>query len=88
VLSQRTTPELEGEVTLISADLNEDQRTGAAYHIIHIAPKRGQIERLGSAVRLVPGMPAEAFIQTAERTVLSYLVKPMRDQIAKAFREK
>jgi HlyD family secretion protein len=86
--SQRTTPELDGEVTLISADLTEDQRTGAAYYVVHIAPKLGQIERLGAAVRLVPGMPVEAFIETGERTVLSYLVKPMRDQIAKAFREK
>jgi HlyD family secretion protein len=85
--SQRTTPELDGEVTLISADLSEDQRTGTAYYLVHMAPRPGQVERLGG-VRLVPGMPVEAFIQTGQRTVLSYLVKPMRDQLARAFREK
>jgi HlyD family secretion protein len=33
-------------------------------------------------------MPVEAFIQTGSRTVLSYLTKPLRDQIVKAFRER
>ena len=45
-----------------------------------------EVARLG-AVTLVPGMPVEAFIQTGERTVISYLVKPLSDQIMRAFRE-
>jgi HlyD family secretion protein len=45
------------------------------------------VARLGE-VKLVPGMPVEAFVQTGERTVLSYLVKPFYDQLARAFREK
>lgn len=40
-----------------------------------------------SGLTLVPGMPAEAFIQTSERSALSYLVKPLEDQIKRAFRE-
>jgi len=46
-----------------------------------------EIDRLG-AVRLTPGMPVEAFIQTGQRTMLSYLVKPLHDQIMRSFREK
>jgi HlyD family secretion protein len=46
-----------------------------------------EITKLGD-VRLTPGMPVEAFIQTGERTMLSYLVKPLHDQLKRAFREK
>jgi HlyD family secretion protein len=46
-----------------------------------------EMARLGE-VRLVAGMPAEIFVQTGERAVLSYLVKPLSDQIARAFRER
>jgi membrane fusion protein, type I secretion system len=84
--NQRTTPEIYGQVNLISADLTQDQRTGASYYVVHITPDANEIARLGN-FRLVPGMPVEAFLQTDERTVLSYLIKPLRDQIVKAFRE-
>jgi len=46
-----------------------------------------EIKHLGD-VRLTPGMPVEAFIETGERTMLSYLVKPLHDQLMRAFREK
>jgi HlyD family secretion protein len=85
--NQRTTPELEGEIGLIAADLTQDQRTGASYYMVHITPREGQIARL-EGLKLVPGMPVEAFVETGERTVLSYLVKPLRDQALRAFREK
>ena len=39
-------------------------------------------------MKLTPGMPVEAFIQTGTRTMLSYLVKPLHDQLNRAFREK
>jgi HlyD family secretion protein len=45
----------------------------------------GELARLEGS-KLVAGMPVEAFIQTSPRTVMSYLVKPMRDQITKAFK--
>ena len=83
----RTTPEIQGEVSLVSADLSQDQRTGASYYIARITPDAEELSRLGD-VRIVPGMPVEAFVQTGERTVLSYLLKPLQDQFARAFREK
>ena len=49
--------------------------------------ERDQAARLGN-VKLVPGMPVDAFVQTGERTVLSYLMKPLSDQVVRAFREK
>jgi HlyD family secretion protein len=39
-------------------------------------------------VRIVPGMPVEAFVKTGDRTVASYLVKPLHDQVMRAFRER
>ena len=83
----RTTPEIEGTVTRISADTSTDQRTGQSYYTIRIAMPAEQIERLGD-VKLLPGMPVEAFIQTRDRTMLSYLMKPLHDQVLRAFREK
>jgi HlyD family secretion protein len=85
--NQRTTPEINGKVSRISADVTADQRTGLSYYTIRIALTPEEIARLGN-VKLVPGMPVEAFIQTGDRNVLSYLVKPLHDQITRAFREK
>src|SRR5262247_2232301 len=83
----RTTPEIEGVVTRISADTSTDQRTGQSYYTLRIAMAADQIERLGE-VKLLPGMPVEAFMQTRDRTMLSYLIKPLHDQFLRAFREK
>jgi HlyD family secretion protein len=83
----RTTPEIEGVVTRISADTSTDQRTGQSYYTVRIAMPADQIERLGE-VKILPGMPVEAFMQTRDRTMLSYLIKPLHDQFLRAFREK
>ena len=83
----RTTPEIVGKVTRVSADTSTDQRTGSSYYTIRISLERDQTARLGN-VKLVPGMPVDAFVQTGERTVISYLMKPLSDQIVRAFREK
>ncbi len=85
--NQRTTPEIYGEVTRVSADISTDPRTGASYYTVRIAMSAREIARLGD-VRLVPGMPVEAFVQTGERTVMSYLTKPLYDHLNRAFREK
>src|SRR6266849_4885524 len=82
-----TTPEINGEVSRISADITSDQRTGQSYYTIRISIPPEQLTRLGD-VKLVPGMPVECFIQTGERTVISYLLKPLRDQLMRTFREK
>jgi HlyD family secretion protein len=83
----RTTPELNGRVVRVGADTSTDQRTGQSYYLVRIGMTQDEIRRLGD-VKLTPGMPVEAFIQTGERTMLSYLVKPLRDQLQRAFREK
>ncbi|MGA2312628.1 MAG: HlyD family type I secretion periplasmic adaptor subunit [Xanthobacteraceae bacterium] len=85
--NMRTTPELNGTVARIAADTTNDPRTGQSYYIVRIAMTADEVGRLGD-VKLTPGMPAEAFIQTGERTMLSYLVKPLHDQLMRSFREK
>jgi HlyD family secretion protein len=85
--NMRTTPELNGNVVRISADTTTDQRTGQSYYLVRISMTADQIGRLGD-VKLSPGMPVEAFIQTGDRTMISYLVKPLRDQLMRSFREK
>lgn len=85
--NQHTTPEITGAVSVISPDLTQDQRTGTSFYTTRIALKPEELERLGS-VKLIPGMPADAYIQMGERTALSYLMKPLRDQAARAFKEK
>jgi HlyD family secretion protein len=85
--NQRTTPEIEGTVSRISADAINDPRTGASYYLARIALPTEEVARLGD-VKLLPGMPLEAFIETGNRKVVSYLVKPIYDQMTRAFRER
>jgi HlyD family secretion protein len=85
--NQRTTPELNGEVLLVSADAERDDRSGRSYYMVRLSLPPEELKRLGD-VKLVPGMPVETFIKIGDRTVLSYLVKPVSDQIMHAFREK
>ncbi len=85
--NQRTTPELNGTVARVGADTSTDQRTGQSYYLVRIAMTADEIKRLGD-VKLTPGMPVEAFIQTGERTLVSYLVKPLHDQLLRSMREK
>lgn len=84
--NQRTTPQLLAHVSRIPADLSTNERTGASYYVVRLKVDAGELEKLEN-LRLVPGMPAEAMIRTAERSALSYLVKPFADQIYRAFRE-
>lgn len=86
-LNQRTTPEINGRVDRIAADAIVDQRTGSSYYTVRIGLSGEEVYRLGE-VKLLPGMPVEAFIQTGDRTVMSYLAKPLSDQITRAFRER
>jgi len=86
-LDQRATPELAGDVTMVSADVTQDSKTGANYFTVRITVPDTEVARLNGTT-LLPGMPVEAFIQTGRRTVMSYLIKPMRDQVARAFRER
>lgn len=85
--NQRTTPEISGAVKQISADTTTDQDTGQTSYITRIALPSDQLSVLGE-MKIIPGMPVDVFIQTGERDVLSYLIKPLRDQLARAFKEK
>jgi HlyD family secretion protein len=87
-LDSRTTPELAGKVTFISADIEQDQRPpGASFFRARVELNVGEAERLDSQ-KLIPGLPAEIHIQTKERTILSFFMRPFTDQIARAFRER
>lgn len=83
----RTTPEIDGEVVRVSADVTQDVKSSQSYYTARIRIREDQKERL-AGLRLVPGMPVESFTQIGERSVLSYLTKPLTDQIAKAWRER
>jgi HlyD family secretion protein len=85
--NQRTTPELNGVVTRVSPDTTTDQRTGQSYYTIRVSMPAQEVARLGEA-KLIPGMPVEAFVQTGDRTMFSYLMKPLHDQLMRSFREK
>lgn len=83
----RSTPEIFGHVTKVAADVLSDQRTGATFYKAEIKPDAGEMAKLGDK-HVMPGMPVETFIQTAERSPLEYLVKPLADYFTKAFRER
>ena len=85
--NQRTTPELTGVVSRISADVTEDPKNGARYYTVRIGVSESEVARLGG-LKLVPGMPVETFMQTQSRTVMSFMVRPLQDQLSRAFREK
>jgi HlyD family secretion protein len=81
------TPELNGNIVSVSADLTIDQMTGVPYYLARISIPREELAKLKQK-RLVPGMPAEIYVRTQNRTVLSYLFKPIEDQMERAFRER
>jgi HlyD family secretion protein len=85
--NQRTTPELNGEVDRISADVVQEQKSSTSFYTARITFSDNELARL-NGFALVPGMPVEAFLQTGARTVMSFLLKPLSDQIAKAWRER
>ncbi|AWN43778.1 HlyD family type I secretion periplasmic adaptor subunit [Methylobacterium durans] len=79
-VNQSQTPEISGSVMRIAADVSQDQKTGAPYYTVRIRPSEGQEELLGKT-RLLPGLPVEAHMNIGDRTVISYLVKPLAEQI-------
>lgn len=86
-LDQRSTPELVGQVTQVSADAFQDDNTGLSFYMAEVTLSEGEIDRLPEGVSLIPGMPVESFLRTEDRTPLAYFVKPLSDYFAKAFRE-
>ncbi len=86
-LDSRTTPELFARVVTVSPDALTDEATGARYYKVEIRLDEGEMAKLPEGQTLVPGMPADAFIRTSDRTPLAYLVKPLAEYFNKAFRE-
>jgi HlyD family secretion protein len=84
--NQRTTPEVSGVVVFVSADLSKDPASGASYYTTRIRLDADGANELAD-LKFVPGMPVETFIETQERTALSYLMKPFTDQVARIFRD-
>ncbi|MGC4077400.1 MAG: HlyD family type I secretion periplasmic adaptor subunit [Rubrivivax sp.] len=86
-LDPRTTPQLDATVDTISPDLTKDTSTGSTYYEIRLTLPPEQLARLPGGQTLVPGMPAEAFMRTSDRTVLTYLLAPFGTQLSHIFRE-
>jgi len=84
--NQRTTPEITGQVRTVAADLAHNPQTGESWYTARIQIEPEELSKLGN-LNLLAGMPVEAYIKTSERTALSYLVKPLADQINRAMRE-
>lgn len=84
--NRRTTPQVIGHLIEASPDSTVDQMTGAQYFTVWLEIEKEEMKKLGD-LTLIPGMPAECFIQTEERTVWSYLTKPAHDSLRRAFRE-
>lgn len=82
----QTVPQLEASVTTISAATIADPASGRSYYRVGLSVTPEELARLGDAV-LVPGMPVEAYLETAERSVLTYLVQPVAVHLRRAFRE-
>jgi epimerase transport system membrane fusion protein len=81
-----TTPEIDGEVTRISADALKDERSGDSYYLVRVKVTERGLKTLGDR-RLQPGMPADVLINAGDRTMLEYLLKPARNMFAKSMIE-
>ncbi|MBS1302133.1 HlyD family type I secretion periplasmic adaptor subunit [Loktanella sp. SALINAS62] len=84
---QRQTPALFGTIARIGADAFEDDLTHQSFYRAEVTLNEGEAARLPDGMTLIPGMPVETYIRTAERAPLVYLVKPLSDYFARAFRE-
>ncbi len=84
---QRTTPEFFGSVLHVAADLSRDQATNAQYYLVRIAMNEAEVAK-AAALKIVPGMPVDCFIETGNRTALSYFMKPLVDSFHHIFRER
>src|SRR6056297_81268 len=82
----RTAPEIFGTVSGISPSSITDPATGQSFYRVTLAIPPEELARL-EGHEILPGMPIEAFLQTGERTVLSYLTRPLTDQLRRAFRD-
>jgi HlyD family secretion protein len=86
-LPQRTVPRIGGRVRSVSADALIEERSGTSYYLAKVQVDRDQLAEAAPGLELTPGMPAEVFIATTERTVLEYFLQPITQTFARTFRE-
>lgn len=79
-----TTPEIRGRVTFVAADQTSDPQSRVSYYPVRVAIDEADLAKYPELV-LKAGMPADLFIETGQRSMMSYLTKPLRDQFARAF---
>jgi membrane fusion protein, type I secretion system len=84
--NQGTTPEITGSIARVAADVSHEAESGTTYYTARVNVSDGELAKLGD-LKLIAGMPVEAYIQTGTRSALSFLTKPVTDQIARAFKE-
>jgi HlyD family secretion protein len=88
--NQRTTPQIVGLVSFVSADVSHDQQASgpnATFFTVRMTLPEDELRHL-AGLQLVSGMPAEVFMQTGSRTMMSYLMKPITEQLQRAFVER
>ncbi len=84
--NQNETPHIPGMVTQVSADRLIDEKTGAPYYKVQ-AKVTPEGAKLLKAHQVRAGMPVEIFVKTGERTMMSYLLKPIFDRANMALTE-
>lgn len=85
---RRHTPDLQGTVKRVSADIITNERTGESHYTVQITINPGEEKFLGPQAEIIPGMPVQAFIQTTERTPFDYLVRPLTTYFGKSMLER
>jgi HlyD family secretion protein len=85
--NQRMNPDLDGVLERKAPDLTREEKNDRPYYLVRATMAKSEVGKLGD-LKLVPGMQAEAFIRTHESTPMHYLLKPMMDQVSRAFRER
>jgi HlyD family secretion protein len=84
---RRHTPDLKGQVTMVSADAIADQNSKSRFYMVTVELLPGEVKYLGSHI-IKPGMPVETFIQTTERTPFDYLIRPLTSYFGKSMIER
>jgi len=79
---------IEGEVIHVSADRLLNERDNAPYYQARIRVTEQGVSDMSEDMALKPGMPAEVMIRRGDRTMFSYLIKPIADSFARSFKEK
>ena len=85
--NQRTTPELEGVLSRVGGDVVREPQTGAAHYVVRVSIAPEELARI-APLKILAGMQGDVFVETTRRTPLSFLLRPIQDQVERAFRER